>query len=413
MILSEPDGSIGSNPLEAVKLHGKNQARNGWRSTLEILFVAIATATVTLAFSASRTLATQSTQPLYGLSPNMLTISSIPASSNGIDYGQTANSLTLADATVLSNPDNLPTAEFVAPVTFTTTKVQYALRSTTTRVVGTTSSYASATGFTVAEGRFLSVSDLNANSPVAVLGATVASELFGTLDPVGQQITISGAQFQVVGVLNRMGFSGADDLDNRIVIPETSFWHHHLSGGGEPINEILVRSTTPALARQAAQQAETILLEQHSIYNPTQADFSIISHTELAASILGPLRTLKRTFSLMALILLILATLHLSQSSSTHPSNRGDHLPDTKLDIFSIFHVTWIGVVGSGIGVLVGTVVIPILRLLVPGTSNLQKLTIEDIGLTLVIGVAFSVISLLPRALGITDHHIQLPTGPD
>ena len=370
------------------------------RLVVDTVFVAVAVAMVSLAFTASRNVSSDISQPIAGLSPDSIVISPVPVSSSGIDYGISSQSLTMTDLTALSNPGYLPAAISVAPVTTARKLVQYAARTAVTNIVGATSAYASAADFTVGSGRFISTQDVAESAPVAVIGSTVVSELFGSVDPLGQTMIIGRSQFRVVGVLASRGFSGGDDLDNRVIIPETTMWSTVLPGQGEPINLILAHSKTPALAEQAAQQATAVLLAQHGIANPAQADFSVLTHAALIAPQLGPAQALKRTLSFASVLLLILAALHLAQSVTKDVLQRGDHLPDSQVDFYSLLRVTTIGVIGSVAGLAVGIFVTPFLRVLSPSFVLVNRFSLSDSLLTVLIGVSFAVASLAPMAFG-------------
>lgn len=77
-------------------------------------------------------------------------------------------------------------------------------------------------------GSYLSRSDVDTNRRVAVLGATVGRSLFGDRDPVGQQVTIAGVRFRVIGVFASLGQSLGVDRDDEVHIPVTTA--HRLFG---------------------------------------------------------------------------------------------------------------------------------------------------------------------------------------
>ncbi|OJF14014.1 ABC transporter permease [Couchioplanes caeruleus] len=71
-------------------------------------------------------------------------------------------------------------------------------------------------------GTYLTRSDVNTARRVAVLGARVATELFGDRDPVGRQITVGGVRFRVVGTFEPLGQSLGVDRDNEVHVPVTA-----------------------------------------------------------------------------------------------------------------------------------------------------------------------------------------------
>jgi putative ABC transport system permease protein len=80
----------------------------------------------------------------------------------------------------------------------------------------------------LARGSYLTRSDVDTSRRVAVLGAGVARTLFGERDPVGQQVSIAGVRFRVVGVFTPLGQSLGVDRDDEVHIPVTTA--HRLLG---------------------------------------------------------------------------------------------------------------------------------------------------------------------------------------
>lgn len=71
-------------------------------------------------------------------------------------------------------------------------------------------------------GTYLSRTDVETGRRVAVLGSLVAQKLFGERDAVGQQVTIAGVRFRVIGVFAPLGQSLGVDRDNEVHIPITT-----------------------------------------------------------------------------------------------------------------------------------------------------------------------------------------------
>lgn len=80
----------------------------------------------------------------------------------------------------------------------------------------------------LARGSYLTRSDVDTSRRVAVLGSSVAGTLFGERDPVGQQVSIAGVRFRVVGVFTPLGQSLGVDRDDEVHIPVTTA--HRLLG---------------------------------------------------------------------------------------------------------------------------------------------------------------------------------------
>ncbi|MEK6221398.1 MAG: ABC transporter permease [Chloroflexota bacterium] len=88
-------------------------------------------------------------------------------------------------------------------------------------IVGTTPAFPSVRDVGVAEGRFFTEQELERKTKVVVLGATIAQELFGDEDPIGQSITVGNTKLSVIGVAEEKGTVAGQDFDARIYMPIT------------------------------------------------------------------------------------------------------------------------------------------------------------------------------------------------
>jgi putative ABC transport system permease protein len=137
--------------------------------------------------------------------------------------------------------------------------------------------------FGAERGEFLTNAEVESSARVALLGQTVARELFGERDPIGAEISINQVPFQVKGVLVPKGASPAEgDRDARIVIPITTFYNRlyrrvHL-------DQIVVQAEeiTPALLARLDQDIQRIVRERHGIA-PGQPDDFVTRLPEVVA----------------------------------------------------------------------------------------------------------------------------------
>jgi putative ABC transport system permease protein len=98
-------------------------------------------------------------------------------------------------------------------------KVKAGSAAMTTKVLGTTPEFLAVRRFRVRGGRFFDADDDRAARRVAVLGARVATALFGDETPVGRSIRVRGIPFEVIGSLAPKGALAGGDEDNQIVVP--------------------------------------------------------------------------------------------------------------------------------------------------------------------------------------------------
>lgn len=132
--------------------------------------------------------------------------------------GGVPNDLTLEDVRALQR--ELPEIERLVPIAMGTETVAFGERRRQVAVAGTTHDMAVVRGLTIVRGRYLPEGDLFRGEPVAVLGKTVAAELFpGGLDPVGQVIRIGDWRMRVIGVSGPRGVQLGLDLDDIVSVP--------------------------------------------------------------------------------------------------------------------------------------------------------------------------------------------------
>jgi putative ABC transport system permease protein len=198
------------------------------RSGLTVLGILIGIAAVILTVGLGEGAQAQVSSEITSLGTNLLTISpGSSTSSTGIRGGfGTASTLTTADATALSSKTVAPDIKAVAPISESSESLTAGTSNWTTTVVGSTPSWMTVRGETVAQGRFVDNQDVTDHEPVIVLGSVTASELFSREDPVGQTVDVDGLPLTVVGVLNSVGSStsssSTSDPDDTAVVPLTT-----------------------------------------------------------------------------------------------------------------------------------------------------------------------------------------------
>ncbi|OQX64453.1 MAG: hypothetical protein B5M51_03755 [Anaerolinea sp. 4484_236] len=86
-------------------------------------------------------------------------------------------------------------------------------------LLGSTSDFPSVRDMDIADGRYFNELEVDRKQKVAVLGASLAEELFGTTDPIGQDITVGTTRLVIIGVLKEKGLVGDVDYDSRLYMP--------------------------------------------------------------------------------------------------------------------------------------------------------------------------------------------------
>nr|WP_221626795.1 ABC transporter permease [Cohnella lubricantis] len=177
------------------------------RTLLTVLGIMIGIASVTIMVAIGNGTAEQVKSQMQGLGTNMLT-------ANVVGRGS-VTSITLDDAQQLTDIEGV---EAYAPNITGNVTAKYKTSTYNASVQATTPSFADIREYTVAEGRFIKDIDGAFSQKVAVVGSEIVSEL-NMSDPVGQKISLNGASYKIIGVLESKGSSSAGSNDNVVIIP--------------------------------------------------------------------------------------------------------------------------------------------------------------------------------------------------
>lgn len=281
--------------LEILRTAGGSIMAHRLRSGLTVLGIMIGIAAVVLSVGLGLGSQQQVGAQISSLGSNLLIVSpGSSTSSAGIRGGfGTASTLTVDDATALSNTVTAPDIEAVAPEKSTSQELTYGSTNWTTSVVGTTASWATVRSRTLAYGDFLTTDDVTTRAAVAVLGSETASELFGTQDVVGQAVTINNLPFTVIGVLASAGSNSTSNLDDQAIVPITTLANELVGGSNRnSVSTIYIKAASQDQLSAAYQEADSLLLALHHVSNASSADFTISSQDALLATATSVSKTL-------------------------------------------------------------------------------------------------------------------------
>ena len=279
------------NILETFRTGFEAVVTHRLRSALTVLGIMIGITAVILTVGLGEGAQQQVSSQISALGTNLLTVTpGSTTSSSGIRGGfGSASTLTVGDATALTSKVVAPDIGAVAPVISTDATLVAGTTNWTTTVVGTNPSWLTVRGRSVTEGRFIVNQDETSKSDVVVLGATTAQELFGARDPIGETVNISGQPFSVIGVLNSVGSSTSSSTtsnpDDQAVVPLTTASSLLFSGASRnSVSQILIQATSSNTVSAAYQEADNELLNLHGITDSADADFTITSEAQVAAT---------------------------------------------------------------------------------------------------------------------------------
>jgi putative ABC transport system permease protein len=264
------------------------------RSALTMLGILIGIAAVILTVGLGQGAQVQVRDQIAKLGSNLLIVSpGSTTSTTGIRGGRGSSStLTTADAVALGAREVAPDIKAVAATSTSSQSLTAGTTNWTTAVTGTTPNWLDVRARSLSSGRFLTQDDLTQARPVVVLGADTETELFSGRQAVGQQVTINGSTFTVVGVLSAIGSSSTTSDDDLAVVPQTTFASRvSASGSRGSVSTIYLEAVSQGALSAAYQEADALLLTRHGV-TAAAADFSIASQQSLLKTATSTDRTL-------------------------------------------------------------------------------------------------------------------------
>ncbi len=269
-------------------------------TTLGILFgVAAVICTVGIGTASANSVNSR----IAALGTNLLTVSPGSTVSFGVRGGAgSANTLTMNDVAGLEDKQDAPDISAVAPVVSGSATLVSTSSNESTAVQGTTASWLAANARALSSGIFVTSKEVQEHAQVVVLGATSASDLNAV---VGDQVTINGNPFQVIGILTSSGSTGFTNNDDLAVIPITTAQDEVTGGSPNSVQRILLSATSSSTIGSAYLEADQLLLQTHHITNSASADFNITSASTLASTAASVTTTLTILLASVAAISLL------------------------------------------------------------------------------------------------------------
>ncbi|GAA1951196.1 ABC transporter permease [Catenulispora subtropica] len=261
---------------------------NKLRSALTTLGILIGVGAVILLVAVGKGSGAQVQANINKLGTNLLTVS---RQAGG--FGQRAarntgtqssvSALTTADAQALVDPTNAPDVLTSSPVVTASPTATYSgATHQIAQLVGSVPTYFPATNWELSEGSLIGDDDVAQARKVIVIGQTVATDLFGTADPVGQRLQINSVPYTVEGVLKAKGSTGLNDADDFAVAPLTTV-QNSLTGFGS-LNQIVVEAKSASATTAAQDEITSILTARHHLAATASPDFRVLNQQSLLAT---------------------------------------------------------------------------------------------------------------------------------
>jgi putative ABC transport system permease protein len=260
---------------------------NRTRSALTMLGIIIGVAAVIAMVAVGSGATARIQEQIQSIGSNLIIVLPGSISSNGVRLGSGAV-VTLTEDDAKAIAAECPSVSAVAPTVRGGVQVVYGNNNWATTVQGITPDYMTIRDYTMMFGQFFTDQDVDAAAKAAVLGETVAQNLFGDSDPTGQVVIIKNVPFTVAGVLTPKGQSpSGQDQDDIILLPISTAKEKVLGtnkANAKAVGSLMVQAIGPQAMDQAQQEMEALLRERHRILPGLDDDFTIRNLTEVFAA---------------------------------------------------------------------------------------------------------------------------------
>jgi len=270
--------------IELIKESISTLALNKLRTGLAILGIVIGIGSVIALVSLGQASQKSVENQIQSLGSNLLTV--YPSGqSSGMVRGAAGGgtTLTLEEALGIMNSSEITSVAQVSPETSSRSQVIAGRNNTNISVIGVYPQYALIHKLEMASGSFISERDLNSMTKVAVIGPTTAEDLFGTgIDPVGQTVRVGNQILTVIGLTESKGGAGFNNPDDALYVPLSTAQKQLF--GMDYISTIAVEAKSSEVMTQAQNEVGYYLLKQHNLTDPTEADFMIMSQSDILST---------------------------------------------------------------------------------------------------------------------------------
>jgi len=275
------------NALAALRSAWRALTTNLLRSVLTMLGIIIGVAAVITMIAVGSGAQQRVEEQIKGLGSNIMLVLPGAVSQGGVRLGaQTGQTLTEEDARAIGV--DVPEVQAAAPSLRTGAQIIAGNANWSTSVFGTWPEYFEVREWPIAEGRGFEATEVGGSGKVAIIGQTVADQLFGAADPIDQMIRVRKVPLSVIGVLARKGQNSlGQDQDDIVIVPLSTFRNRlqGMSGGRlKRIGSVSVKVLEGQSMKAAEDNIRELLRQRHRLQPGQDDDFSIRNLTEMLAA---------------------------------------------------------------------------------------------------------------------------------
>ena len=284
---------------DAIKSIRKNKSR----SLLTALGIIIGVAAVIVMVGVGQGAQQDIKQSIESLGQNMLMVFPASGQRGGISQGAgSVNRFTFDDVEELT--ENTKYIEYVSAMVRSGGQVIGGGNNWNTSIEGVDVDYLKIRSREIEKGEFFDAKAIRSRKKVAVIGKTVAEELFGDTDPIGQKIRIRSIPFTVIGLLAEKGQDARGlDEDDLIIAPSTSVLYR--LKGGKYIDMIYASAKSAEVMDSAKAEITALMREQHRLDPSEEDDFRVLTLSEITEMASSTAKTMTLLLAAIACVSLI------------------------------------------------------------------------------------------------------------
>ncbi|MBQ3337054.1 MAG: ABC transporter permease [Selenomonadaceae bacterium] len=384
---------------ELLKMAWRSLGANKLRTFLTMLGVIIGVTSVIALVSVGMGVKKNILDNISRLGSNMLIV--MPGSANrGGMRGAAGSVITLTYDDAEAIKKKIKNVEYVSPTVQGSYQVVYGHENWNTTVTGVVPEYVAIQSLELKSGLFFSAHDVDVRNRVAVIGPTVAANLFESVNPVGKKIRIGNAPYTIIGVLESKGqSSGGQDQDDTVLIPLTTAQERLV--GVTYVRSINVQVSDADKMDEVQSNIEKLLRQRHRIRAGAEDDFNVRNLTSLMEMMNSSATMITLLLGAIAGISLIVGGVGIMNITLASVTERTREIGIRKaigatysnIMLQFLIESTMISVIGGIIGIGVGVVAAQAISKFGGFTTVISSLSIAaSFGFALFVGIFFGLL---------------------
>jgi putative ABC transport system permease protein len=269
---------------EVIRIAWEAIIKNKVRSFLTMLGIIIGVAAVIIMVAISAGTEATIQEQITSLGSNLLFVQSSFSRGGPPGVGGNSGGLVFDDAAAIA--EGVPNVKAVIVEQQSTQTVKAgSVTLEDILILGSTADFPSVRDMEVAQGRYFNDTDVDRKQKVAVLGSSLATELFGDANPIGQVVTAGTTKLTVIGVMAEKGTVGDVDYDSRLYTPITVVFQKFTPSMfarimGDSVRMLYVEVEDGADLEEVTTQVELLLAKRHEV-TLDSLDFTITTQQDI------------------------------------------------------------------------------------------------------------------------------------